>query len=122
LSVSLPSLVLYRQYEMMKFFNIHYECSDARDDYSKLLKQTKLVVFFLTGSVQMTMITLIIMIIMMVLILWYMKSMMQINTLLLAKRVSKKYLWPQKITAFPFWEDMAEAKCNVAQEDIGIMV
>ena len=23
----------------MKFFNIHYECNDARDDYSKLLKQ-----------------------------------------------------------------------------------
>ena len=23
----------------MRFFNIHYECNDARDDYSKLLKQ-----------------------------------------------------------------------------------
>jgi len=23
----------------MKFFNIRYECNDARDDYSKLLKQ-----------------------------------------------------------------------------------
>jgi len=23
----------------MKFFNICYECNDARDDYSKLLKQ-----------------------------------------------------------------------------------
>jgi hypothetical protein len=28
-----------RQTELMKFFNIHYECNDARDDYSKLLKQ-----------------------------------------------------------------------------------
>ena len=27
------------QSELMKFFNIHYECNDARDDYSKLLKQ-----------------------------------------------------------------------------------
>src|SRR5258705_2672554 len=29
-----------RQIELMKFFNIRYECNDARDDYSKLLKQT----------------------------------------------------------------------------------
>jgi hypothetical protein len=28
-----------RQSELMKFFNIRYECNDARDDYSKLLKQ-----------------------------------------------------------------------------------
>jgi len=28
-----------RQIELMKFFNIRYECNDARDDYSKLLKQ-----------------------------------------------------------------------------------
>jgi hypothetical protein len=28
-----------RQTELMKFFNIRYECNDARDDYSKLLKQ-----------------------------------------------------------------------------------
>src|SRR5258705_10469363 len=28
-----------RQAELMKFFNIRYECNDARDDYSKLLKQ-----------------------------------------------------------------------------------
>src|ERR1700683_1906613 len=28
-----------RQNELMRFFNIHYECNDARDDYSKLLKQ-----------------------------------------------------------------------------------
>jgi PIF1-like helicase len=28
-----------RQTELMKFFNICYECNDARDDYSKLLKQ-----------------------------------------------------------------------------------
>src|ERR1700683_1877214 len=28
-----------RQTELMRFFNIHYECNDARDDYSKLLKQ-----------------------------------------------------------------------------------
>src|ERR1700728_1611209 len=28
-----------RQTELMKFFNIHYECNDTRDDYSKLLKQ-----------------------------------------------------------------------------------
>src|SRR5882724_2266956 len=28
-----------RQIELMKFFNICYECNDARDDYSKLLKQ-----------------------------------------------------------------------------------
>src|SRR6202167_2941684 len=27
------------QIELIKFFNIHYECNDARDDYSKLLKQ-----------------------------------------------------------------------------------
>jgi hypothetical protein len=27
------------QNELMRFFNIHYECNDARDDYSKLLKQ-----------------------------------------------------------------------------------
>jgi len=27
------------QIELMKFFNIRYECNDARDDYSKLLKQ-----------------------------------------------------------------------------------
>lgn len=27
------------QVELMKFFNIRYECLDARDDYSKLLKQ-----------------------------------------------------------------------------------
>jgi hypothetical protein len=27
------------QNELMKFFNIHYECNDARDDCSKLLKQ-----------------------------------------------------------------------------------
>ena len=27
------------QIELMKFFNIHYECNDARDDYSKLMKQ-----------------------------------------------------------------------------------
>src|ERR1700721_3972224 len=27
------------QTELMRFFNIHYECNDARDDYSKLLKQ-----------------------------------------------------------------------------------
>src|SRR5882762_7938415 len=27
------------QTELMKFFNIRYECNDARDDYSKLLKQ-----------------------------------------------------------------------------------
>ena len=27
------------QIELMKFFNIHYECNDARDDFSKLLKQ-----------------------------------------------------------------------------------
>jgi hypothetical protein len=27
------------QNELMKFFNIRYECNDARDDYSKLLKQ-----------------------------------------------------------------------------------
>jgi hypothetical protein len=26
------------QNEMMRFFNIHYECNDARDDYSKHLK------------------------------------------------------------------------------------
>ena len=28
-----------RQSELMKFFNIRYECNDARDDYSKLLKE-----------------------------------------------------------------------------------
>ena len=28
-----------RQQELMKYFNIRYECNDARDDYSKLLKQ-----------------------------------------------------------------------------------
>jgi len=28
-----------RQVELMKFFNIRYECNDARDDYSALLKQ-----------------------------------------------------------------------------------
>ena len=28
-----------RQNELMRFFNIRYECNDARDDYSKLLKQ-----------------------------------------------------------------------------------
>ena len=28
-----------RQTELMKFFNIRYECNDARDDYSALLKQ-----------------------------------------------------------------------------------
>src|SRR6202451_2226064 len=28
-----------RQNELMRFFNICYECNDARDDYSKLLKQ-----------------------------------------------------------------------------------
>jgi len=28
-----------RQTELMKLFNIRYECNDARDDYSKLLKQ-----------------------------------------------------------------------------------
>ena len=28
-----------RQTELMRFFNIRYECNDARDDYSKLLKQ-----------------------------------------------------------------------------------
>jgi hypothetical protein len=28
-----------RQIEQMRFFNIYYECNDARDDYSKLLKQ-----------------------------------------------------------------------------------
>ena len=27
------------QTELMKVFNLHYECNDARDDYSKLLKQ-----------------------------------------------------------------------------------
>jgi hypothetical protein len=27
------------QSELMKFFNIHYECNDVRDDYSKILKQ-----------------------------------------------------------------------------------
>jgi hypothetical protein len=25
----------------MKYFNIHYECNDARDHYSKLLKDKK---------------------------------------------------------------------------------
>jgi hypothetical protein len=29
------------QQELMKYFNIHYECNDARDDYSKLLKDNK---------------------------------------------------------------------------------
>jgi len=34
----------------MKFFNIRYECNDARDDYSKLLKQKNaMMVSFLTG-------------------------------------------------------------------------
>ena len=28
-----------RQVEIMKFFNIRYECNDARDDHYKLLKQ-----------------------------------------------------------------------------------
>jgi hypothetical protein len=28
-----------RQQELMKYFNIRYECNDARDDYSKLLKE-----------------------------------------------------------------------------------
>jgi len=47
-----------RQIELMKFFNIRYECNDARDDYSKLLKQKKhLMVSFLTGLELMTMIT-----------------------------------------------------------------
>src|ERR1700677_2701811 len=27
------------QTELLRFFNLHYECNDARDDYSKLLKQ-----------------------------------------------------------------------------------
>ena len=30
-----------RQQELMKYFNIRYECNDARDDYSKLLKEEK---------------------------------------------------------------------------------
>jgi hypothetical protein len=28
-----------RQAELMKFFNIRYECNNARDDYSKILRQ-----------------------------------------------------------------------------------
>jgi hypothetical protein len=50
------------QTEPMKFFNICYEWNDARDDYSKLLKQQNAtrMVSFLTGSVLMTMVTLVI--------------------------------------------------------------
>jgi len=65
---------------------------DARDDYFKLLKEKNATGgVFLIGLIQITMITLtMMMMMMMVLILWYMKSMKQINTLPLAKRVSKE--------------------------------
>jgi hypothetical protein len=79
-----------RQTELMRFFNIRYECNDARDDYSKLLKQQNATdgVFphwfraddndnfdgdnYDDGGD-----------------LWFMKSMKQINTLLLEKKVNK---------------------------------
>jgi len=48
-----------RQTELMRFFNICYECNDARDDYYKLLKQPNATDgVFPTGSEQMTMTTL----------------------------------------------------------------
>jgi hypothetical protein len=77
------------QTELMKFFNICYEWNDARDDYSKLLNQQNAtrMVSFLTGSALMTMITLVIT--MMVVTSEFMKSMKQINTLLLERRVNK---------------------------------
>ena len=77
------------QSELMKLFNIRYECNDARNDYSKLLKQKNETGgvfphwFNSDDNVHLTMMMT------MVLILWYMKSMKKINTLPLAKRVSK---------------------------------
>ena len=38
------------------------------------------------------------------------------------KNKSTKYLWPQKITGFPFGEDVAETKYNIAQEYVDIVV
>ena len=51
----------------MKFFNIHYECNDAKDYYSKLLSsRMQLMVSFLTSSDLMKIITLIVITLMMV--------------------------------------------------------
>src|ERR1700720_763808 len=76
-----------RQTELMKFFNIHYECNDARNDYSALLKQKNITngVFPHWFSSPIMMETLSVITVMMRLTSRLMKSMKWINTLPLEK-------------------------------------
>jgi len=75
----------------MKFFNIRYECNDARDDYSALLKQRNVTDgvfphwFTSDNGENLVMITT-----MMRLTLHLMKSMKWINTFPLGKGVIKE--------------------------------
>jgi len=78
------------QIELMKFFNICYECNDARDDYSKLLKQKNATdgVFPYWFGADDDEFDVIIM--MVAVTLQFMKSIKQINIFLLAEKVNKE--------------------------------